>query len=155
MVGLHPEVILAGRRTNDDVGARLAHTCVRLLSSGGERGRRVTVLGITFKENVPDIRNSKVVDLVRELQHFGMEVAIADCLADPEEVREEYGIELAAEFALVPADAVVLAVPHAAYMDSGWPFVTGLLAGGSGIVMDLKARLDRAAQPPTVRLWRP
>ena len=155
MVGLHPEVILAGRRTNDGVGARIARTGVRLINSGGRPGRRVTVLGITFKENVPDIRNSKVVDVIRELQDFGMEVTVSDCMADADEVRREYGFELADEAALAPADAVILAVPHEAYLDRGWPFVEHLLAEDGGVVMDLKARLDRETKPDRVRLWRP
>ncbi|MGX1308024.1 UDP-N-acetyl-D-galactosamine dehydrogenase [Amorphus suaedae] len=155
MAGLHPEVILAGRRTNDDVGARIARTGVRLINSGGRPGRRVTVLGITFKENVPDIRNSKVVDVIRELQAFGMDVAVSDCMADPAEVRREYGFELVDEADLDPADAVILAVPHQAYLERGWPFVERLLVEGGGVVMDLKARLDRDAKPDQVRLWRP
>jgi UDP-N-acetyl-D-galactosamine dehydrogenase len=155
MVGLHPEVILAGRRTNDDVGARIARTGVRLINSGGRPGRRVTVLGVTFKENVPDIRNSKVVDVIRELQQFGMEVTVADCMADAGEVRHEYGFDLVDEADLGRADAVILAVPHEAYLNRGWPFVEQLLSEDGGVVMDLKARLDRDAKPEQVRLWRP
>jgi len=155
MVGLHPEVILAGRRTNDDVGARIARTGVRLINSCARPGRRVTVLGITFKENVPDIRNSKVVDVIRELKAFGMDVAVADCMAVAEEVRREYGFELVDEADLKPADAVILAVPHEAYLDRGWRFVEHLLADDGGVVMDLKARLNRDGKPEHVRLWRP
>ncbi|MEW5423403.1 nucleotide sugar dehydrogenase [Amorphus sp. 3PC139-8] len=155
MFGLHPEVILAGRRTNDNFGARIAQTCVRLLSSHGNRGHRVTVLGVTFKENVPDIRNSKVVDVVRELKNYGMDVTVADCLADPDEVRHEYGFDLVDEQAIGEADAVILAVPHDAYLARGWSFLHGRLPEGTGIVMDLKARLDRAAKPEWIQLWRP
>lgn len=154
MVGLHPEVILAGRRTNDGVGARIARNCVELVANGPGDGRRVIVFGITFKENVPDIRNSKVVDVIRELQRLGMDVVVSDCLADPDEVREEYGLELVQEDALGEAEAVVLAVPHAAYLEHGWDFVGDRLKGG-GAVMDLKARLDRDAKPKELRLWRP
>ena len=84
--GFHPEVILAGRRINDGVGARIAHECVRLiLKNGGRAGSTVTVLGLTFKENVPDIRNSKVVDIVASLRSFGLTVQVTDPLAIPEE----------------------------------------------------------------------
>ncbi|WP_018700281.1 nucleotide sugar dehydrogenase [Amorphus coralli] len=155
MVGLHPEVILAGRRTNDDAGARIGRACVQLVASRPRPGRRITVLGVTFKENVPDIRNSKVIDVIRELQRFGMEVAVSDCLADPDEVRAEYGLDLVPETALGEADAVVLAVPHASYLERGWDFIAGLLSSGDGVVMDLKARLDRGRKPEAVRLWRP
>jgi UDP-N-acetyl-D-glucosamine/UDP-N-acetyl-D-galactosamine dehydrogenase len=152
--GYHPEVILAGRRINDGVGRRVARECVRLLLRAGARDATVTVLGLTFKENVPDIRNSKVADIVDELKSFGIKVQVHDPMALPAESMREYGIALAERGALCPADAVILAVAHDAFMRSGWPLVTGLLRNGSGVVLDIKSRLDRAQRPAGIELWR-
>ena len=152
--GYHPEVILAGRRINDGVGQRVARECLYRMMRNGPAGRLVTVLGLTFKENVPDVRNSKVIDIVSELRSFGAGVQVHDPLADAGEVRHEYGIELMARDAIAPADAVVLAVPHQAYLTDGWRGVVPLLKNGRGIVIDVKARLDRAKTPEGVELWR-
>jgi UDP-N-acetyl-D-glucosamine/UDP-N-acetyl-D-galactosamine dehydrogenase len=110
-VGYHPEVILAGRRINDGVGERVARECLRRIMRNGSASKLVTVLGLTFKENVPDIRNSKVVDIVRELCSFGVKVQVHDPLALASEVMDDYGIELMSPDGMAPADAVVLAVP--------------------------------------------
>lgn len=153
--GHHAEVILAGRRINDTMGHYVARETVKALMRGGLPPEpRVTVLGLTFKEDVPDLRNTRVVDLVREVEGFGIPVAVHDALADPAEALAEYGLALQGPDALPPADAVVLAVPHAAYREGGWPLVTGLLKGGRGLVIDLKGTLDRDAVPDGVRLWR-
>jgi UDP-N-acetyl-D-glucosamine/UDP-N-acetyl-D-galactosamine dehydrogenase len=152
--GYHPEVILAGRRINDGVGQRVARECLYRMMRNGSAARLVTVLGLTFKENVPDVRNSKVIDIVSELRSFGAGVQVHDPLADAGEVRHEYGIELMAREAIAPADAVVLAVPHQAYLADGWRGVVPLLKNGRGIVIDVKARLDRASKPEGVELWR-
>lgn len=116
-VGYHPQVILAGRRINDNMARYAARNVIRLmLKNGVDVARsRVGVLGITFKENCPDIRNSKVVDLVRELENWGVEVVVSDCWADPEEVRHEYGIELQTISESSPVDALVVAVGHNEY----------------------------------------
>jgi UDP-N-acetyl-D-galactosamine dehydrogenase len=152
--GYHPEVILAGRRINDGVGPRIARECVRLLLRAGASDATVTVLGLTFKEDVPDIRNSKVVDIVGELKSFGLKVQVHDPMALPEEAAREYGIDLVAADALRPADAVILAVAHEAFVRSGWPLVTRLLKKSAGVVLDVKGRLDRAEQPAGIELWR-
>jgi UDP-N-acetyl-D-galactosamine dehydrogenase len=153
--GYHPEVILAGRRINDEMGRRIARECIRgLLRRKGQSGI-VTILGMTFKENVPDIRNSRVIDIVEELRSFGIEVQIADPLADGGAVQEEYGIALTAQDALQPADAVVLAVSHERYIEGGWPLIRRLLRDGSGLVLDVKMKLDRASKPAGIELWRP
>ena len=153
--GYHPEVILAGRRINDGVGQRVARECLQR-HHAQRIGRRklVTILGLTFKENVPDVRNSKVVDIVSELRSFGATVQVHDPLAIAREVRREYGIELMERDAIAPADAVVLAVPHNAYVAEGWRGVVPLLKNGRGVVIDIKARLDRATKPDGVELWR-
>lgn len=116
-VGYHPQVILAGRRINDNMARYAARNVIRLmLQNGVDVARsRVGVMGITFKENCPDVRNSKVVDLVRELENWGVEVVVSDCWADSEEVRAEYGIELKSINGENPVDALVVAVGHNEY----------------------------------------
>ncbi len=154
MAGYHPQVILAGRRINDNVGFRVARECVRRLFGRGNGGSQVTILGLTFKENVPDTRNSKVLDIVRELQSFNVDVQVHDPLASPDETKQEYGLALTELDSLRPADAVILAVSHQDYVRGGWPLVTRLLKGGEGVVLDIKSLLDRATKPAGVDLWR-
>ena len=113
-VGFHPEMILAGRRINDSMASYVARDIVKSMLQKGLRadGARLLVLGITFKQNCPDIRNTKVVDLVRELEAFGHNVTVHDPRADPEEVLEEFGIRICSELPGGPFDAAVLAVKH-------------------------------------------
>jgi UDP-N-acetyl-D-glucosamine/UDP-N-acetyl-D-galactosamine dehydrogenase len=120
--GHHPEVILAGRRINDQMGQYVATQTVKTLIRAGKeaRGARALVLGLTFKENVPDLRNSRVADLVRELGEYGVECLLHDPLADPEEVRREYGRPPLADLSAVPeVDLVIVTVAHAAYRSIG------------------------------------
>jgi UDP-N-acetyl-D-glucosamine/UDP-N-acetyl-D-galactosamine dehydrogenase len=152
--GYHPEVLLSGRRINDGVGKRIARECLRHLLRRGTLPERITILGLTFKEDVPDIRNSRVVDIVRELQSFGIEVQIHDPHANPEATRHEYGLMINDQEALAPADAVILAVPHQSFLAAGWPLMISLLKDGRGLVMDVKARLARSSKPAEVELWR-
>jgi UDP-N-acetyl-D-glucosamine/UDP-N-acetyl-D-galactosamine dehydrogenase len=151
--GFDPKIILAGRRVNDAVGRKVGRECLRLLEGRSRKPERVTVLGLTFKEDVPDIRNSKVVDIVRELSAAGITVQVNDPMADPVHARREYGIDLVKLDALPPADAVVLAVAHDAYK-AGWPLITPLLRDNKGVVVDVKARLDRSRVPAGIALWR-
>ncbi|MGH6935816.1 MAG: UDP binding domain-containing protein, partial [Methylocella sp.] len=153
--GYHPEVILAGRRINDAVGARIAHECVRLLlKNDGRAGSTVTVLGLTFKENVPDIRNSKVVDIVASLRSFGLTVQVADPLAIPEEVRHEYDFELLPLDKIAAADAVIFAVAHDAYVTGGWKLARRCLKPNARVVLDVKGLLDLAQKPEGIEYWR-
>jgi len=152
--GYHPEVILAGRRINDSMGQRVARECVRGLLRRKTQAGVVTVLGLTFKENVPDTRNSRVIDIVRELQSFGLLVQLHDPWADDVDAKHEYGVSLMELDALQPADAVVLAVAHDLYVDGGWPLIRRLLGAKGGLVLDVKARLDRNSKPADVELWR-
>ena len=138
--GYHPEIILAGRRINDGVGQRVARECLRRMMRNEFASKLVTVLGLTFKENVPDIRNSKVVDIVRELRSFGATVQVHDPLALASEVMVDYGIELTSADGMAPADAVVLAVPHDSYLARGWSAIAPLLKNGRGVVIDVKAK---------------
>jgi UDP-N-acetyl-D-glucosamine/UDP-N-acetyl-D-galactosamine dehydrogenase len=152
--GYEPQVILAGRRINDSVGQRIAHECVRRLLVRKSTPATVTILGITFKENVPDTRNSKVGDIVEELQSFGLPVQVHDPLADLCEVKREYGINLMTMDALQPADALIFAVAHESFLCGGWGLMTRLLKDGCGIVFDVKSQLDRTQCPSGVELWR-
>jgi UDP-N-acetyl-D-galactosamine dehydrogenase len=152
--GYHPEVILAGRRINDGMGQRVAKECIRGLLRRNGTGGIVTILGLTFKEDVPDTRNSRVVDIVRELESFGLQVQVHDPLANPEDARHEYGLTVTELGALRPADAVILAVAHGSYVEGGWPLIQKLLADGSGLVFDVKMKLDRATRPDGIELWR-
>jgi UDP-N-acetyl-D-galactosamine dehydrogenase len=152
--GYHPEIILAGRRINDAMGERVARECMRALLQQGRAEPTVTILGMTFKENVPDIRNTKVIDIARELSRVGVAVQVHDPIALPDETAQEYGLTLTPFDELKPADAVILAVAHRDYVAGGWPLVTKLLKGGRGIVLDVKSKLDRAAKPEEIYLWR-
>jgi UDP-N-acetyl-D-galactosamine dehydrogenase len=152
--GYHPEIILAGRRINDGMGQQVARECVRSLTLRHRDNPLVTILGLTFKENVPDIRNSKVIDIVRELQRFGIRTQVHDPLALADEIEHEYGFALTAMDALQPADAVILAVAHRDYVKEGWPLMTRLLKAGKGSVLDVKCTLDRACTPEGIDLWR-
>ncbi|MGQ0594869.1 MAG: UDP binding domain-containing protein, partial [Gammaproteobacteria bacterium] len=156
ILGYIPQVILAGRSINDGMGTYIASQVIKhLIHLGGSvKGSTVTVLGFTFKENVPDLRNTRVIDIVTELRDYAVHVQVTDPLADPAEARREYGIDLLPDEALAPADAVVLAVPHRGYVTKGWQAVVPLLRDGGGVVVDVKARLPREHCPPGVRLWR-
>jgi UDP-N-acetyl-D-glucosamine/UDP-N-acetyl-D-galactosamine dehydrogenase len=138
------------------MGDFVATQTVKLMIQQGMliKGSVVTVLGFTFKENVPDLRNTRVIDIVKALREYGVEVQIHDPYASADEAHEEYGVELLAADKLVPADAVILAVPHAAYLDAGWGGVLDRLKDGVGIVMDVKARLDRTTRPAHITHWR-
>jgi UDP-N-acetyl-D-galactosamine dehydrogenase len=103
---------------------------------------------------VPDTRNSKVVDIIRELKAAGVDVQIADPLASPEEAQHEYGLSLTAMKDLKPADAVIFAVAHQDYVKGGWALMASMLKDGKGLVFDVKSVLDRKATPAGVELWR-
>jgi UDP-N-acetyl-D-galactosamine dehydrogenase len=152
--GYHPEVILAGRRINDGMGQRIARECVRGLLRRKGTGGIVTILGLTFKEDVPDTRNSRVVDIIRELEAFGLSVQVHDPMANAADARHEDGVTITELDALLPADAVILAVAHGSYLDGGWSLIQKLLIGGAGLVLDVKMKLDRGSQPAGIELWR-
>lgn len=154
--GYHPEMILAGRRVNDGMGKYIAERTVKLLILQGKavRGAKVALLGITFKENVPDLRNTRVVDIIDELKDYGVEVLVNDPLADAEEAHEHYGIDLAPLDALKGADAVVVAVQHSAYTALGLEGVAELCTSGTPIVIDVKSAFDPAqAEKLNIVCW--
>ncbi len=152
--GYQPDVILAGRRINDSMSVRVARECLRRLHRYGPRAGVVTVLGLTFKENVVDIRNSQIIEMINEFRAFGVDVQVHDPLADAAAAAREYGITLKKDDELVPADAVVLAVSHDVYRTAGWPLITRLLKDGRGLVMDVKGTLDPLQQPADIEVWR-
>ena len=145
-IGYHPQVILAGRRINDGMGKYIAETTVKQLIRADKavKGARVLVLGLTFKENVPDIRNTKVVDIISELQDFQIEVLVHDPVADAAEARKEYGIELCGLQEVGPVDGVVLAVAHNAFVDMSSEQFKQLCSNGNkqGVVIDVKEVLN-------------
>jgi UDP-N-acetyl-D-galactosamine dehydrogenase len=156
IVGYIPQVILAGRRINDSLGRYVARQTIKqlILGNSNVKGGIVTVLGLTFKENVPDLRNTRVVDIIHELKDHGMEVQVYDPHVDAEEAQHEYGLTMTAREALKPADAVVFAVAHEIFKKQGWPFVVQLLRGGRGVVTDVKGTLPRGEAPAGITLWR-
>jgi UDP-N-acetyl-D-galactosamine dehydrogenase len=141
-VGYNPEIILAGRRLNDNMGIFVANQVVKLMIKKGQtiEGAKVLVLGITFKENCPDIRNSRVIDVIRELEEFGTQVDVYDPWADPDEVKHEYGIELLPKEPLPDLDAydaVVLAVAHDTFKS------LPIEKNDKRVVFDIKSILDK------------
>jgi UDP-N-acetyl-D-glucosamine/UDP-N-acetyl-D-galactosamine dehydrogenase len=140
-LGYHAQVILAGRRINDNMGVYVANKVVKLMIQRNHNinGAKILLLGITFKENCPDIRNSRVIDVVRELQDFGADVHVYDPWASAPEVRHEYGLELLAEPA-GPYDAIVLAVAHREFRQLDLP----ALSKPNTAIYDIKSFLDRA-----------
>ncbi|MCW5733932.1 MAG: nucleotide sugar dehydrogenase [Enhydrobacter sp.] len=153
-VGYHPHVIHSGRRVNDGMGVHVASRVARNIMRRPSQGRPiVTVLGATFKENVPDIRNTRVVDIVRELEDFGITVQLHDPEADSDLLYEEYGLKLTPFEAMKPADALVVAVAHREYRVGGWSLVEALIKPGA-FVADVPALLERTAKPAGVTLWR-
>lgn len=154
--GHHPEVILAGRRINDSMGAYVAKQTVKTLikTRGNLNGGVVNVLGLTFKENCPDLRNSKVVDIIRELKEYGMTVHVHDPHGESAEAEHEYGIALTAWDKLPMADALVLAVAHKEYLAMPLDTLLSKVAL-KGCVIDVKSALDRAViAAKGITLWR-
>jgi UDP-N-acetyl-D-galactosamine dehydrogenase len=156
LLGHEPGVILAGRATNDGMGRHVAMRVVQRLRSLSITGRDpvVTVLGFTFKENIPDTRNSGVFGLYQALKAEGMEVQVHDSNADRDQCMREYGVALAGLDTFKIADAVILAVPHREYLQQGWALMTRLLVPRDGVVFDVRSGLDRSLRPEHVTLER-
>ena len=152
-LGYHPEVILAGRRINDSMGARIAQRVIRFLGDAAQplNQARVAIMGLTFKENVPDIRNSRVPDIIRELARFGVIAIATDPLASAERVEQEYGLVLADLATIRELDALILAVPHASYLADPSQLFSRLRPGG--VLIDVKSVLSPDEIPAAVRYW--
>ncbi|WP_414659522.1 Vi polysaccharide biosynthesis UDP-N-acetylglucosamine C-6 dehydrogenase TviB [Acinetobacter courvalinii] len=144
-VGYHPQVILAGRRINDNMARYVArNTIKRMLQNGIDVPRaKVGVLGVTFKENCPDIRNSKVADLIKEFEAWGAQVVVADPWADAEEVKHEYGIELGQVNAEYPVDALVVAVGHSEFRNLSAAELKSYVRSNQPVLADVKGLFDR------------
>lgn len=151
-LGYNPQVILAGRRINDGMGAFIAQKTLKLLAKKRISGKdaRIGILGLTFKENVPDLRNSRVPDILTELREFGAEVLIHDAMANKAEAQHEYNITLNELTSFKELDAVILAVSHNTYRDLD---VSSLLRSEGGVVVDVKSILNKDTLPSKVVYW--
>jgi UDP-N-acetyl-D-galactosamine dehydrogenase len=156
LVGYHPEVILAGRRINDGMGSHIARKSVQQMIHAGRniKGARVNILGLTFKEDVPDIRNSKVIDIIRELHEFGVETFVHDPMAGAEEALIEYGVRLLPWKELPAADALVVAVPHRQFLQMPPAALLEKIVR-RGCLIDVKSVCDASAfKREGVSVWR-
>jgi UDP-N-acetyl-D-galactosamine dehydrogenase len=155
-IGYHPEMILAGRRLNDNMSLYVAGEVVKLMTSKRihVKGARILVLGLTFKENCPDLRNSKVIDVIRELRSYGLNVYVHDPVAAPEEAHREYGVELVGWNELPRVGAIVAAVSHRALVERPVDQVLEKLLEG-GVYADVKCTADlQALRARGIEVWR-
>lgn len=152
-LGYHPQVILAGRRINDHMPVFIAQKTLKLLVNGGHlrQGARIGILGLSFKENVRDLRNSRVPDIARELESYGIETLVFDPVADPDHARHEYNLSLCTREDLRNLDALILAVPHRVLLDDLASYWSTLLP--NGFVIDVKSVIDPATLPKGLRYW--
>ncbi len=156
-LGYHPEMILAGRRINDCMGKYVAEQTVKLLVLAGKQVKaiKVAVLGVTFKEDIPDIRNSKVVDIVHELKTYGIKVLMHDPLADAKEVKKHYRLDLQSMETLEGVDAAIITVGHRFYKKLGLSKIAGLCQGKAPIVIDVKGIFSQnEAKKTNITYWR-
>ncbi len=156
MLGYIPQVILAGRRINDSMGKHIAEQTVKKMINAGSqvKGAKVNVLGLTFKENCPDLRNSKVIDIIQELQSYGIDVQVHDPMAESTEAKHEYGITLRSWDELPQADAIVAAVAHKEFLARPMKDYLTKVKGG-GCFIDVKCQFDPAAVKESgLSLWR-
>ncbi|MEW6499205.1 MAG: UDP binding domain-containing protein [Cyanobacteriota bacterium] len=157
-LGYHPQVILAGRRINDSMGTYLAQRLVKLLVEANLpiKGSRIGILGLTFKENVPDLRNSRLPDIVAELRQFGVEPLVHDPLVYLLEAKREYNMELVPWQALSNLDGLIIAASHQVYLDIPRSQLFACLLAclrEGGVLMDVKSALDPATLPSTIHYW--
>jgi UDP-N-acetyl-D-galactosamine dehydrogenase len=153
-MGYHPEVILSGRRINDGMGSYIAQRAIKLLAINGRplKHARVGILGLTFKENVPDIRNSKIESIYRELCDFGVIPLVHDPLADPAAAMREFGITLMPLEEMGHLDALIYAVSHREYAAMGAAAIQDHVAPG-GVIIDVKSMLAKSEIRPDLRYW--
>lgn len=153
-VGYNPEVILAGRRINDGMGAFIGQRLIKFLAQSNLRiqGAKIGILGLTFKENVSDVRNSRVPDIVKELREFGIEPLVHDPLANEIETKQKYGIELISLQELSELDALILAVGHKTYLDIPKEQLLSALRPG-GVLMDIKSIFNPTTLPSHINYW--
>jgi len=155
-VGYHPEVILAGRRINDSMGKLIAEKTIKLMLAGGVslQGTRVGIMGLTFKENCPDLRNSKVIDIIDEIKTYGVEVMVHDPQADKEEARRFFGVDLCSYNDLSELGALIMAVPHGEYLQKPVKDFAAMLSA-KGCLVDVKSAFKPAdIKQEKLRFWR-
>ena len=152
--GYYPQVILSGRRINDGMGGFIAQRLVKLLIAAERpvKGARIGIVGITFKEDVPDLRNSRVPDIVAELREFGITALVTDPLADPAEAKHEYGVELVSLERFAGLDGLILAVPHRVLGEKGWDRLFATLGAG-GVFVDVKSAVAPDRIPQGIHYW--
>ena len=153
--GYIPDLILMARSINNGLGNYIASRIIKImLQTGYSPKDTVTVLGLTYKENISDTRNTKVIDIINELHQYGATVQVNDIYADPGKVYAEHQIELVELSSLRPAKVVVLAVPHDDYLRRGWEWLLTLIRDQSGVVYDVKGKLDRDTVPTGIQVYR-
>ena len=145
MMGYHSQIILSGRRINDDMGRYVAENCVKNLIAADKavKGAKVAILGFTFKENCPDTRNTKIIDIVNELKEYGIEPLVSDMEADADEANHLYGVKFADIRTIKGMDAVILAVAHTKFRDFTIAEMDNLFGEGKKVLLDLKGILNR------------
>jgi len=156
-VGYHPQVILSGRRINNGMGKFVAEQAMKLLCQLPRpvNELKVAVLGLTFKENVPDLRNSKVPDIINELREYGVQVVVHDPIAESEEAEHEYGIKLVDLKQIKDVDGVIMAVAHRSFLEMGMSeLLRPLRDQNSGVLIDVKSILDPSKVPSFIKYWR-
>ena len=156
-VGYHPQVILSGRRINNGMGKFIAERTMKLLSQLPRpvNQLKVAVLGLTFKENVPDLRNSKVPDIINELREYGVQVVVHDPIAESEEAVHEYGIKLVDLKQIKDVDGVIVAVAHRSFLEIGLSeLLKPLRDQESGVLIDVKSIFDPLSVPSSIKYWR-
>mgnify|MGYP003626113306 CR=1 FL=1 len=155
-LGYSPQVILSGRKINDSMGKFITDSLVESLKLSNKSLDNVivTILGITFKENVPDIRNSRVIDIINELKNYPVTIQVYDPCAEPEDVKNEYQLNLIEYEMLQKSDVVIIAVPHDDFITNNWEGISELLHTKGGIVYDVKSILNRRNKPNNITLYR-
>ncbi|WP_142826012.1 nucleotide sugar dehydrogenase [Planococcus soli] len=155
-IGHSSQVILSGRSINEGMSSFIAQSLIKKMSQDNisPADGRVIVLGLSYQEDIPDLRNSKVIGIVQELRKSGMDVQLADSYACAKDAESHFGSKLLSHQQLEPAHAVILAVPHKQYKEGGWKQFEGLLIGQQGIVFDIKGALDAKKKPEKIQLWR-
>mgnify|MGYP001177129959 CR=1 FL=1 len=155
-IGHNPKVILSGRSINDEMGDLVGQQIIDHLENKGKAAKdsQIIILGLTFKQNVPDLRNSKVLDVYRFLDQKKCNIQIHDSLADTDEVKKLYKMDMTVYDALAPSDLVLLAVAHQEYIDGGWEAMKMLVNNKNGIVFDVMSKLPRKDKPEEIELIR-
>ncbi|HEC12889.1 MAG TPA: nucleotide sugar dehydrogenase [Acidiferrobacteraceae bacterium] len=156
MLGYHPQVILAGRHINDNMGKHIAEQTIKMMIKSGcqIKDNKVIVLGLTFKENCPDLRNSQVMNVIRELREYGVDIVVHDAMADPDEAKREYGVQLTEWDALPLADAIVVTVAHQPYLEKSVAELAKKLRPGACFI-DVKSAFNQEEfEDKGINVWR-